>query len=148
MAENIGRKDSDYSENSEDSEDSEDSELNETPIPNMVNPEFKNMLMNCKNAIYMGIIYALPEGDPKSQDPKLVDDYLQSISKLKYSLDNLQPIHAEQFPQQVHDQVNNIYTWYVNFLKNNKQPVDRIQYSDYINNVLHVHPYNQNDTSE
>jgi hypothetical protein len=137
MAENIDRKDyEDYD------------ELNETPIPDIVSPEFKNMLMSCKNAIYMGIIYALPEGDPKSQDPKLVDDYLQSISKLKYSLDNLQPIHAEQFPQQAHDQVNNIYTWYVNFLQNNKQSVNRIPYSDYINNVLHVHPYNQNNTGE
>jgi hypothetical protein len=135
-----------------DESDNEDEYLQNEILPNDIDNEFRNSVLNVKHVLYDNIILKPELGTPLTQSKKLLEDYLKNINYVYILSLNAQKgiineSELNKFPEKARQPIKQVLVWLSNYFKKNSIP-DTIPYEDYINKSFKEYQFVQDNSFE
>jgi hypothetical protein len=137
----------------EDDYDDDDYEQNDIAPPD-INPEFRQALLDAKNALYQSIINGPDIGTKDAQDNKLLKKYINSLNNLyilSLSAENgikiINDDNLSKFPENTRDKIRIALEYITNYFQK-LSVVDKIPYDNHIRNSFKTYQFKLNNDFE
>lgn len=130
----------------------EDEYVQNEVLPQDVDQEFRNNVLNVKHILYDNTILKPKLGSSLTQSNRLLEEYLKNINRVYIlSLNAQKGIVNEseltQFPEKAREPIKRVLEWLANYFKKNRVP-DTIPYEDYINKSFREYQFVQDNSFE